>query len=271
MKQLLLFFLFAILLSSCENTETNDPALQAQLDGSFFKAIDARVTENEDGTYLIQGISQRETLTMKVTSIATRTYDFGSTSSNYASFETANSDTYYTNPLGSGSVVISNYDEGAGNISGTFDFSAVIEGVDTLVVQRGIFFEAPVKRYEEPAVDPDETSTTAGNFVAHINGNPFNPFTVSALETVDSIIITAGTTNRSVIIKLPLGIAPGNVLLPEMGFNVTYSDGNGSEDAVSGNLILFSHDVASKHVKGTFYVQTATNAITLGQFNVIYQ
>lgn len=271
MKQLLFFFLFVIVLSSCENTETNDPALQAELDGTFFKAIDARVTENEDGTYLIQGISQRETLTMKVSSIAARPYEFGGTSTNYASFETASGDTYFTNPLGSGSVVISNYNEEAGFVSGTFDFSAVIENVDTLVVHNGIFFQAPVIRYEEPVIDPEDPVSNAGTFVAHINDNPFNPFTVSAQSTVDSILITGGTTNRSVTIKVPLAVEYGSVALPELGFNITYSDGTVSEEALSGNLFVFSHDIPSRHIKGTFYVQTATKTITLGQFNVIYQ
>ncbi|GHC46503.1 DUF6252 family protein [Ulvibacter litoralis] len=271
MKHLLLFFLFAIVFSSCENTETNDPALQAQLDGSFFKAIDARVSENEDGTYLIQGVTQRETLTIKVSSIGVRSYGLGGSSANYASFERASGDTYFTNPYGSGTVVISNYDETAGNISGTFDFTAVIEGVDTLVAQRGIFFEAPVKRYEEPVIDPEDPAANAGTFLAHIDDNPFNPVTVTAIETVDSIVITGGTTNRSILIKLPLDIETGSVVLPEEGITISYRDGTGSEDALSGNLIVFSHDTARNRIKGTFYIQTANSTITLGQFNVIYQ
>jgi hypothetical protein len=266
-----LFFALAITVLGCKNTETNDPAMQADLNSTFFAALDTRAVESEDGTFVIQGITQRETLTLKISTLEEGIYNLGGNSQNYASFENANGDTYFTNPLGSGEVVISRYDIGEKVVSGSFKFTAMIEGVDTIAVQRGLFFEAPVKKYVEPTPDTNDPATNAGTFVSSIDGNPFNPFNVTAEETVDSIIIRASTSNRSILIKLPKAVEMGNVILPQPGFLAQYIDGNGTEPALSGNLIIFSHMLNTNHIKGTFSFQTATKNVSLGQFNVIYE
>lgn len=271
MKCLRLFFLLAIVLSGCTNTETNDPAMQAELDATLFVALDTRAAENEDGSYIIQGITQNETLTLRISDLAVGRYRLGGTNPDYASFENVNGDAYFTNPQGQGDVFISNWDRDAKLVSGSFTFTAVIAGIDTLAVQRGLFFEAPVTNYVEPSIETVDPSTNAGTFVSNIDGNPFNPFNVSAVETVDSIIITASTSNRSILIKVPKDIEMGNIVLPESGHIAQYIDGDGTEDALSGNLIIFSHMVNARHIKGTFSFQTVTKSISLGQFNVIYE
>jgi hypothetical protein len=271
MKRLHLFFLLGIVVVGCKNTEINDPAMQAELDSTLFIALDTRAIENEDESYVIQGITQNETLTLKLSDLVVGRYQLGGASVNYASFENVNGDTYFTNPQGEGEVVISNWDRDANLVSGSFKFTAIIAGIDTIAVQRGLFFEAPVKSYVEPSIETVDPSTNAGTFVSFIDGNPFNPFNVSAVETVDSIIITASTSNRSIIIKMPRDIQMGNIVLPEMGHLAQYKDGNGTEDALSGNLIIFSHMVNARKIKGTFSFQTDTKSISLGQFNVIYE
>ena len=269
MKRLLLILSFGIILSGCQNTETNDPTLQAELDSTFFKAIDARVTETEDGSFLIHGITQDETLTLRVAALQVGTYTLGGSSTNYGSFENTNGDTYFTNPNGSGRVIISNWDTEQKTLTGTFNFDAIIQGVDTLTVHNGIFFEAPIRALDDPdTIDP---STNAGTFVAHIDDNPFNPFNVSAVETTDSIIITGSTTNRSIVIKVPKDIEAGNVTLPAPSINLQYIDGDGTQSAITGNLIIFAHELGIKNIKGTFYFQAATKTISLGQFNVRYE
>ncbi len=79
------------------------------------------------------------------------------------------------------------------------------------------------------------------------------------------------TTNLEIQIKLPLDVQPGTVMMPEPGFILKYIDGNGEEDAVTGNIIIFEYQAAIKRVKGTFSFQTATKNISLGQFNVFYE
>ena len=271
MKQFTLFISLLLLLSSCENSEVVNRVLQAEIDNTFYRALDARITANEDGTFLIQGITQHELLTMKISTLAVRTYNFGGNSANYASFENLNGDTYFTNPLGDGRVTISNYNEEAQTASGTFEFNAVIEGVDTIAVHNGVFYQAPIFNLSvdnEIIIDP---ATNAGTFVSYIDGNPFNPFIVSAVETSDFIEIIGSTANRSVTLSFPKDIAPDDYSLPRDRFSAVYEDNDGVEESTTGNVIVFSHDTNTNKIKGTFFFITANHTITLGQFNVIYE
>lgn len=258
-------------MSSCKKTEVTDIVLQAEIDNTFFRALDARITKNEDGTFLIQGITEQESLTMKVANLEVRTYIFGGTSANYASFENLNGDTYFTNPNGEGRVTISNYDEEAQTASGSFDFMAIIEGVDTIAVQNGLFYQAQILNFSGDGGIIIDPATNAGTFACHIDGNPFNPSNVSALVSSDFIVIEGYTGNKSITIKLPIDVEPNGYTLPRMGFSADYEDWDGLEDSISGDVIVFSHDPIDKKIKGTFFFLTAAKTITLGQFNVTYQ
>ena len=270
MKQLMLFISLLLLVSSCDNSEVIETVLQAEIDNTFYRALDAGITANEDGTFLIQGVTQQETLTMKIASLAVRTYDFGGARENYASFENLNGDTYFTNPNGDGKVTISNYNEETQTASGSFNFNAIIEGVDTITVHNGLFYEAPILNLsdDDQIIDP---ATDAGNFVCFIDGNPFNPFNVSAVKSSDFIAIRGYTANRSITLRLPIDVTPDSYTLPIMGFSAFYEDMDGLLDSTSGNLIVFSHDTTDNKIKGTFFFLTPSKTISLGQFNVIYE
>ena len=196
MKQLILFISLLVVVWSCQKTQVTDIVLQAEVGPNFYRSLDARVTENEDGTYLIQGITNEAILNMKIENLERRTYGFGGISANYASFENLNGDTYVTNPLGEGSVSISDYDEEAKTASGSFEFKAVLVGVDTIAVQNGLFYQARV---------------------------------------------------------------------------ISLQDGVGLQESTDGNVIVFSHDLGEKKLKGTFSFLTEDKVISLGQFNVNYQ
>ncbi|MGY8885426.1 MAG: DUF6252 family protein [Flavobacteriales bacterium] len=196
MKQLILFISLLVVVWSCQKTQVTDIVLQAEVGPNFYRSLDARVTENEDGTYLIQGITNEAVLNMKIENLERRTYGFGGISANYASFENLNGDTYVTNPLGEGSVSISDYDEEAKTASGSFEFKAVLVGVDTIAVQNGLFYQARV---------------------------------------------------------------------------ISLQDGVGLQESTDGNVIVFSHDLGEKKLKGTFSFLTEDKVISLGQFNVNYQ
>jgi hypothetical protein len=270
MKNLIGTICLLVFVVSCKKTEVTDIVLQAKINDSFFRAIDARVTENEDGTYLIQGITQRESITMKIENLELGTYNFGEMSENYASFEKANGDSYFSNPNGQGNVRISNYNANTGTASGSFEFLAMQEGVDTIAVQNGLFYQARVISFLDDDVIVDPVNT-AGTFICLIEENPYNPFNVSALASLDMIEIKGFTLSKSITIKIPLNIDTGDYPIPSEGFSASYEDTNGVQDANSGNVIVFSHDTVERKIKGTFFFLTDLKAITLGQFNVTYQ
>lgn len=270
MKKSSLIFCSLILLTGCKKTEVANIVLQAEINDEFFRAIDARVTENEDGTFLIQGVTLRESLTMKVESLEEKIHTFGQMSVNYASFERSNGDNYFTNPYGEGSVTISNYDADAQIVSGTFGFTAMQEGADTIAVQNGIFYQAKILTPLDSAVIVD-SETNAGTFICLVDENTYNPFNVSALESSGIIEIKGFTGNKSISIKVPLDTNSGSYPIPADGFSAYYQDGNGLQYADSGSLFVFSHDTVEKKIRGTFFFLTEMKSITLGQFNVTYQ
>ena len=268
MKRLSFLIIISLIILSCENTETYSPALQGLIDNELYRSLDARATESEDGSFIIQGVTENETLTMKVSALEVGTYNFGGSSANYASFEDFNGNTYFTNPDGEGRMTISNYNPEAQIVSGSFNFTAIRPGIDTLSIGNGIFFEVPVNPYIEPIFNP---ATNAGTFVSLIDGNPFNPFNVSAVENTNSIVITGSSTNRTILLSIPKTIGMGNYELPAMGYIAEYIENGDISGAISGNLTIISHNQANNLIKGTFSFLTATNSISLGQFNVVYE
>ena len=265
-----IIFVFTLFIS-CEDVQDSQSALQANLDFDLYDAIGTRAAKNEDGSYLIQGFTQNEILTMKVPTINEGTYTFGGNSDNYALFENSNDETYFTNPDGGGAITITDWNRDEEIVTGSFRFKAILGGVDTLKVSEGFFYRVEITRFVDSPDDDEDPTTNAGTFVSLIDGIPFNPFEVSALESEDGIIIKASTANREILIKLPLDIEAGTIILPEPEFIVKYTGGGGEEDAVSGNLIVFQHQPTIKRVKGTFSFQTENRTISLGQFNVFYE
>lgn len=257
-------------MGSCKNTEVTDVVLQAKINDYFFRAVDARIIENDDGTFLIQGITASESITMKVESLDQGTYNFGEMSENYASYDKANGASYFTNPNGDGKITIRDYNQEGQTASGSFEFMAIQEGVDTIAVQNGLFYQADIRRLldDSIAIDPN---TNAGTFICLIDDNPFNPFSVSALLATDMINVKGFNINKSISIKVPFDVEPGSYPLPSNGFSLSYEDENGFEDSNSGNVIVFSHNLILKKIKGTFFFLTESKVVTLGQFNVTYE
>ncbi len=261
---------FSLLTSSCEEEiATNTPALQGSLDEMFFKAIDARATEFEDGSFLIQGITQRELLTLSVRSGEPGVYTVGQDTVNYGTFQDRAGDIYDTHPNGSGEIVISNWDETSRTLSGSFTFTAILPGTDTLAVQRGIFFEVPYRGIdsEEPM---DDQPSNAGTFVADINGTTFNPFNITATVVGGQIVIRGLTPSTEIAVTLPVSSTVGNYTLPQNGFNATYTKNGITETATTGSVIVIRHQPEINAIKGTFSFKTPSHEITQGQFNVTY-
>ena len=92
----------ALLFVACEDTETNNPALQGEINNSFFKASDARGVQNEDGSFTLQGINEDKILTLHINGPQLGLYPLGEGQSNFASYEDADGNVYTTSPNGQG-------------------------------------------------------------------------------------------------------------------------------------------------------------------------
>lgn len=264
MKNLLILLIAALFVVSCEDLETNSPALQAEIDNVIFKASSSRASQNINGTYLIEGLSLNETLTLKVSDINVGTYVVGGTSSNFATFENVIGSVYQTNPEGSGEIIITDSNTSIGAISGTFNFTAMVSGVDTISVHNGIFFEVPYAGGNDN--DPND-----GSLDANVDGVPLSPDTINAADSGDSIVILASNGASSIFIKVPIDVATGSYELPETGFSAKYTVDNVGEDAISGTIVIINHNLETKVVSGTFSFVTENHVIEEGQFNLSYQ
>jgi hypothetical protein len=153
MKKLLFLLLVAAIFQSCEDTETNSPALQANLNASFFKAYSASaIADNTDQMMTITGTSDHQEFSLHTRWLGQKNYEVGANSVNYATFKTAEGKIYTTNTPGSfGAITIKTEDKENQLITGSFDFS-FITAVDTIAVHKGFFFAVP---YQIMDVVPD--------------------------------------------------------------------------------------------------------------------
>ena len=267
MKNLLLFLFITSLFISCETVETNTPGFQANLDGVFYKANDSKGIKREQNSYTIQGITENEILTLKVKKSKVGTYLLGGTSQSFATFEDKDGNIYSTNPEGSGEVTITARNTGQQYLTGTFKFTAVLPGIDTMVVNRGVFFEVP---YDFNVNDDDDVPNNTELFIAEINGNPFNPFTIDALGDETRITITASTSSTEIRLRIPIDADTGNNVLPTAGYSATYTNNNTTEDAESGFIYILENNTTERFIKGSFAFNTASANINEGVFEVEY-
>ena len=147
MTRITLLIFSLILLISCEDEQDSQTALNATLDFDLYVSIEAHALENEDGSYLVQGITQNENLTMKISSIEEGSYQFGGNSDNYGLFENSSGDAYSTSPDGSGELTITEWNIEEATITGSFGYTAILPAVDTLKVSNGFFYRVPVTSY----------------------------------------------------------------------------------------------------------------------------
>ncbi len=274
MKNNILLMLIVALLASCTVQEDRNPALQSSINDVFFSAVDSKAVENEDGSFYIQGTTQNQNLTIYVASPQSGEYGFGGNNENSASYISEKDVTYYTNPFGEGQAVITNWDSTNKTITGRFDFTAVIPGVDTIRVSKGVFYKVPYgfAVLENPVVDPEEdSSTNAGTFAGAVDGDSFTPFAVSAVNNDDFINITGSTVQESISVTMPITATLGSYQITEPGFAASYRLGAVTENAISGQVFVISHNVETKNIKGTFSFMTENHSVALGQFNVIYE
>lgn len=279
MKKLLYLFFTTLILASCsENIEDNRPALQGVINNELYRAIDAQAIRGLDGDLTITGLTTGDDLTLRLSSAAAGTYILGGDSPNYAKFTTPSGFTYNTNPDGKGEVVITRLDQVNQKVYGSFEFDAIISGLDTIYVRNGVFFEVPYIQQTEADINDDpEITCNAGNFVALID----NDHTLSqglnicikAVANEDQIVITATDPDEKIIVRVPVTTGVGQNPLPAEGFSASYTNLETmvTEEANTGNFIVLSHNINARLIKITFNFITDNHIIDSASLNVTYQ
>lgn len=266
MKKLLLILFAIVITTSCETTETNTPGFQANLEGAFFKANDSKSIKREQNSYTIQGITENEIITLKVKKSKVGTYPVGGNSPSFATYEDKNGNVYSTNPGGDGEIIITGRNTGQQFLTGVFKFTA-ISGNDTIVIDRGVFFEVP---YDFNVNDEDEVPNNTELFISNINENPFNPFTIDATGNEDFITISASTSTKEIRLRVPIDAETGNNSLPDGAYKASYTKNGVLENAESGFIYVLENNTTERFIKGSFAFETESHSISDGIFEVEY-
>ncbi|CAM3316210.1 DUF6252 family protein [Aequorivita lipolytica] len=264
MKKFLFVLLATMSLISCEDTQTNEVALQAKVDDRLYISADARAALNDDGTLTIQGFNDEESMTLQLSRLGEGNFAISEGTRNYAVYEDIGGNIYTTKPNGEGVVSISEINETNKTLSGVFNFNAFLPGIDTIYVSKGIFYN--ISYSSGDIGDP----TNAGLFSARVDDNPFIPVIVSSRNTGNTIITSGSTANATIVISVTANVEPGEYTLPRGGFAAKYQGLNGPEDTTNGLVTILEHNIAEKTIKGTFSFITNRTEITEGQFDVAY-
>ncbi|MDN3722779.1 DUF6252 family protein [Aequorivita sp. SDUM287046] len=264
MKNFLFVLFAAISIISCEDIESNDVALQANVDNNLYRSNDARAALNEDGSLTIQGFTDEESMTLHVSRLSEGNFTIAEGLPNFAIFEDVGGSIYTTRPNGEGVITISEVNEANKTLSGTFRFNAFLPGIDTIYVSKGALHNVSYTGGE--ITDP----TNAGLFTAKVDGNPFLPIIVTSRNTGNTIITSGSTANASIVISVTANVEPGEYSLPRGGFAAKFQGVNGPEPTASGIVKIIEHDTSEMRIKGTFSFITNRTEITEGQFDVAY-
>lgn len=266
MRTFMLFIFAVFALVSCDDIQDNSPALQAELDGELYRAIDARAEILPNGNLIMQGLTDIENLTITLSGSTEGVYTLGATGVNRAAFQDFLGSIYTTRPFGNGEVVI---ESTANNtFSGTFSFDAYRFGLDTLNAQKGFFYNVPIvagSTSEEP-IPP------ANLLSAKINGSDFEAQTTSASENNEVIVINGSAGNQSISLSFPSSLSGGNNPIVE-NITASYTLDGTTLQAISGIISIVNHNTTLNEISGAFSFLTEGDEgveVTQGQFNVSY-
>ena len=266
MKRIFLLLFAAILaFSSCENLEDNSPALQGEIDSIFFKASDVRGQQNENGSFTLQGINQDEKLTLTINSGQLGVHPLGEGHPSLATYEDAGGNEYTRAPLEEGQIEITDRCISCGWLTGTFRFTGINPGIDTINVRKGFFFEVS---FLDGNIDTGGPS--AGTLTADVNDDPYNASSVTGELVSGSIIINGFLDSRIITIKVPANSVSGNYILPITGFSASYTNNDETTEAISGIITVNFNNTDSRKILIFFNFDTGTDLITVGRTRVDY-
>ena len=154
MKKLVLVTLVLVAFMSCQSdVKFNNPSFQGTKENVFWRAIQSKAILAANGSLSIEAYTSNEKVTLKTTSTAPQTYILGTSTSKTATYvltDAAGTVTFSTGTgIGSGQIVITEYDGVNKTVSGTFKFNAknIINNPlygPYLNFQYGVFYKVPV-------------------------------------------------------------------------------------------------------------------------------
>lgn len=274
MKRFLPILLMALLAFSCSNDiQDNSPALQAVLSvdstSVLYRSVDSRAVFNDNGSLLIQGNSDVQTLNILVNTVNQSQIQFGgdNPNTNIASFTDEFGNVFSTaSPNADGQM---NYQINADNtVSGTFNFTALRNGMtDAITLSQGFIFEVPILT----ALGDTPDTGTIDSFTARVNTVIFNPTIISAVEA-NGLTVSGQTQQASISVVFPPNTAPGTYdIAPGTNFTASYTlDGGAALEAQSGTLTIVANDINANEVSGNFVFEVEGFSITDGEFSVSY-
>ena len=150
MKKLILIVTILVSFISCTDEVTfNNPSFQGFKEGEAWRANDARVILNPDGSMTVEAYSQFEIVTFEVSSANVGTRIFGVNTANVASYDVTIdgvTKSYETGVnIGSGELEITESPTVTGKLSGTFKFRAVNADGTEAGFTNGVIYSIPVK------------------------------------------------------------------------------------------------------------------------------
>jgi hypothetical protein len=267
MRTFMLLFFAAFALISCEDVQTNSPALQAELNDVLYRATDVRAEIRQNGNLVIQGITDLESLTITLSGSSEGVYVLGGQGTNRAVFQDFLGSVYTTRPYGDGEVVIQSNRNNL--FTGTFKFNAYRFGLDTLNAQKGFFYEVPlIAGSTQPEPDPAQNILSAT-----IDGVEFDAQNTDVTNTNNTITINGVNGNQTIVLTFPNNITPGVNQIGQ-GVSAQYILDGDTFEAISGNISILIHDTNMKAISGNFSFETDGNTpfvIEEGVFSITYQ
>ena len=157
MKKFAALFVLVLTMSACTDEITrNNPAFEGIKDGVSWRAADASAVKSANGSIVLTGLTQYETLVLKTSGSNATTYNLGSSIANQASFlinQNSEEISYQTGiDKGEGKIIITEFDDVNQTITGSFEFKAPKLGTSLptdlepaeLHFQKGVFYKVPV-------------------------------------------------------------------------------------------------------------------------------
>ena len=157
MKKIAALLVLVLTMSACSDEITrNNPGFEGLRDGVSWRAADASAVKSANGTVVLTGITQYETLVLKTSAATPSTYNLGVGIASQASFlisQNGEEISYQTGiNKGEGKIIITEFDDVNQTITGSFEFKAPKLGPTLptdlepaeIHFQKGIFYKVPV-------------------------------------------------------------------------------------------------------------------------------
>lgn len=268
MKRLLLLPIVVLLFASCsQDIQDNTPALQAMVNDSIlYRAIDARASYTDDGSLLITGTTDVESVNILLRGLS-GPQGFGPCCTNVAAFEDIDGNVYSTAPNGEG---LTRFRFGSDNtISGSFKFVALRNGnLEKRTFSKGVFYKVPIV---EPFDPDDDEDGIPDRFTARVNTVSFNPTVISSALSGGVLTISGATSTQDITLRFPSNTGPGDYDFTEAGaITGVYTASTVSNVSTTGQLKIVSNDTENRIISGEFVFTAGSFEITDGQFFINY-